>query len=163
VSLALLTKHLRMRERREKPSQATRATKNTRKSSLKSLMELSWFGGLERIQSIWCVLEWSILLLYWMQCLESLDVYEWGGWGLFIAPNHFIAVGETADERTGQSGAPPDTHFSVSGAPPRHPTVRVLEQLTVGAFVFLWHRTNWWCTWESGAPLTPALTSSATL
>jgi hypothetical protein len=29
----------------------------------------------------------------------------------------------------------------VSGALPRHPIVRVLEQLTVGAFVFLWHRT----------------------
>jgi hypothetical protein len=51
-------------------------------------------------------------------------------------------------------GAPPDTHCSLSGAPPRHPTVRVLEQLTVGALVFLWHQTVWWCTGQSGAPLT---------
>jgi hypothetical protein len=42
----------------------------------------------------------------------------------------------------------------MSGAPPRHPTVRVLEQLTVGVFIFLWHRTVWWCTAQSGAPLT---------
>jgi hypothetical protein len=75
--------------------------------------------------------------------------------GVFIAPNHQVSRWETAgDGRTGQSGAPPDTHYSVSGAPPRNPTVRVLEQLTVGAFVFLWHRTVWWCTGQSGAPLT---------
>jgi hypothetical protein len=46
----------------------------------------------------------------------------------------------------------PDTHCSVSGAPPRHPTVRVIEQLTVGAFVFLWHRTVWY---SGGAPDSP--------
>jgi hypothetical protein len=34
------------------------------------------------------------------------------------------------------------------------PTVRVLKQLTIGIFVFLWHRTVWWCTEQSGAPLT---------
>jgi hypothetical protein len=67
--------------------------------------------------------------------------------GLFIPQPTSIAVGEAAvDGRTGQSGAPSDTHCSVSGAPPRHPIVRVLEQLTVGAFVFLWHRAVWWCT-----------------
>jgi hypothetical protein len=35
----------------------------------------------------------------------------------------------------------PDRSCSLSGAPPRHPTVRVREQSTVGAVVFLWHRT----------------------
>jgi hypothetical protein len=45
-------------------------------------------------------------------------------------------------------------YCALSGAPTRHPTVRVLEQLTVGAFVCLWHRTVWWCTGQSGAPLT---------
>jgi hypothetical protein len=44
------------------------------------------------------------------------------------------------DGRTGQSGAPPDRYCSLSGAPPRHPTVRVLEQLTIEGFVLLWHR-----------------------
>jgi hypothetical protein len=37
----------------------------------------------------------------------------------------------------------PDRHCRLSGAPPRHPTVRVLEQLTVGGFVFLRHQTVW--------------------
>jgi hypothetical protein len=32
-------------------------------------------------------------------------------------------------------------HWTVSGAPPRHPTVRVLEQSTVGGFVLMRHRT----------------------
>jgi hypothetical protein len=40
-------------------------------------------------------------------------------------------------------GAPdsPVLHRTLSAAPPRHPTVRVWEQSTVGAVVFLWHRT----------------------
>jgi hypothetical protein len=35
----------------------------------------------------------------------------------------------------------PDRYCSLSSAPTRHPTIRVLEQSTVGAVVFLWHRT----------------------
>jgi hypothetical protein len=35
----------------------------------------------------------------------------------------------------------PDRSCSLSGAPPRHPTVRVREQSTVDIVVFLWHRT----------------------
>jgi hypothetical protein len=40
-------------------------------------------------------------------------------------------------------GAPdsPVRHRTLSGAPPRHPTVRVLTQSTVGELVLLWHRT----------------------
>jgi hypothetical protein len=57
--------------------------------------------------------------------------------GVFIALNHQGSRWEAAvDGRTGQSSAPPDRQCAVFGAPPRHPTVRVLEQLTVGAFVF---------------------------
>jgi hypothetical protein len=79
--------------------------------------------------------------------------------GVFIAPTTSIVVVEAAgDGRTGQSSAPPDRYCALSGAPPRHPTVRVLEQLTVGTFVFLWHQTVWWCTGQSGAPLTSAAT-----
>jgi hypothetical protein len=33
-----------------------------------------------------------------------------------------------------------------SGAPPRHPTVRVLTQSTVGELVLLWHQTVWCAT-----------------
>jgi hypothetical protein len=44
------------------------------------------------------------------------------------------------DGRTGQSGAPPDTVRCATGhcpmRQPRHPTVRVRAQSTVGAFVF---------------------------
>jgi hypothetical protein len=43
--------------------------------------------------------------------------------------------------RTRQSGAPPDRSCRLSGAPPRHPTVRVREQLTVGGFVLMQHWT----------------------
>jgi hypothetical protein len=34
--------------------------------------------------------------------------------GVFIAPNHFLAV--AGDGRTGQSGGAPDSHCSLSGA-----------------------------------------------
>jgi hypothetical protein len=46
---------------------------------------------------------------------------------------------------------------SLSGAPPCHPTVRVLEQSTVGIVVFLWHWTL------SGVPLTLRSDSVAAL
>jgi hypothetical protein len=47
VSLASLTKHLRIRmEKIKRPSQATRETKNTRIPSLKYLVELSGFWRL---------------------------------------------------------------------------------------------------------------------
>jgi hypothetical protein len=36
-----------------------------------------------------------------------------------------------------------DRSCLLSGAPPRHPTVRVREQSIVGVVVFLWHRTVW--------------------
>jgi hypothetical protein len=47
---------------------------------------------------------------------ENLDAWSGGGCGVFIALNHHIAVG---------NGCYPVRQ-------PRHPTVRVLEQLTVG-------------------------------
>jgi hypothetical protein len=54
----------------------------------------------------------------------------------------FIAVGEAAvDGRTGQSGAPPDRHYFVSGAPPCHPTVRVRSEVDHWSFVSLRHQT----------------------
>jgi hypothetical protein len=81
-----------------------------------------------------------------------LEVVVVGGY--LYPPTTKVVVGQAAvDGRTGQSGTPPDTHCSVSGAPPRHPTVRVLEQLIVGAFVFLWHRTVWWCTGVPDSPV----------
>jgi hypothetical protein len=44
--------------------------------------------------------------------------------GYLYPPPTSIAVREAAgDGRTGQSDAPPDRHCSLSGAPPRHPTI----------------------------------------
>jgi hypothetical protein len=46
----------------------------------------------------------------------------WMRWlGVFIAPNHFLAV--AGDGRTGQSGGAPDNHYSLSGV--RHVTASV--------------------------------------
>jgi hypothetical protein len=75
--------------------------------------------------------------------------------GYLELPTTSIDVGEVAgDGRTGQSGAPPDRHYSLFGALPRHPTVRVRSWSNVGGFVFLRHRTVRWHTGQSGAPLT---------
>jgi hypothetical protein len=63
-------------------------------------------------------------------CLGSLSL-KWPVGVVFIATNHLVAIGEgCCDGRTGQSGAPP-----------RHPTVRVRSWSTVGGFVLIWHRT----------------------
>jgi hypothetical protein len=80
-----------------------------------------------------------------------LDAKGCGGWGVFIAPTTLIAVGEAVgDGRT----APPDMHCSLSGAPPRHPTVRVRSGVDRWSFVLLWHQTVRCHTGQSGAPLT---------
>jgi hypothetical protein len=93
------------------------------------------------------------LLLYWMKTSEDLDAWSCGGWGVFIALNHQVAV----RERLLVMGAP-DRHCRLSGAPSRHQTVRVWEQSTVGTVIFLWHRTVWFhtghcpvCLWLCGS------------
>jgi hypothetical protein len=51
-------------------------------------------------------------------------------------------LGKAADDgHTGQSGAPPDRSCSLSGALPRHPTVRVRSEVDRWSFVSLRHRT----------------------
>jgi hypothetical protein len=47
------------------------------------------------------------------------------------------------DGRTGQSGAPPDRTCSLSGALPRHTTVRVRSEVDCWRFVSLRHLTVW--------------------
>jgi hypothetical protein len=42
-------------------------------------------------------------------------------------PLPWLLVKAAGNGRTRQSDAPPDRHCSLSGAPPRHPTVRVLS------------------------------------
>jgi hypothetical protein len=63
-----------------------------------------------------------------------------------------VAVGEAAgDGRTGQSGAPSDRYCALSGAPPRHSTVRVRSSSDRWSFVLLWHWTVRCHTGQSGA------------
>jgi hypothetical protein len=63
--------------------------------------------------------------------------------GVFIVPNHLIAVGQGCWR-----------HCSLSDAPPHHPTVRVRSWVDHWSFVFLRYRTVRCHTGQSGAPLT---------
>jgi hypothetical protein len=59
-----------------------------------------------------------------------------------------------AHQCAGQTGAPQDRHCSVSGAPPRHPTVRVWSEVDRWSLVLLRHRPVRCHTGQTGAPLT---------
>jgi hypothetical protein len=100
-----------------------------------------------------------------MGCLKILDAWSGGGWGVFIALNHHIVVGEAVCRRAHRTVRCATGHSPVRQ--PHHPTVRVLKILTVGALTSC-------CTGQSGAapdrscslsgaPLTPALTSACTV
>jgi hypothetical protein len=105
---------------------------NTKLSLSQVTKWLSWFLDLERICSLECVLEWMLLLLYWIGTSENLDAIEGGSWGVFIASNHFLAVGwfcwrwahQTVQWRTGL------VLFTVRCAPRQHARWG-LEQSTV--------------------------------
>jgi hypothetical protein len=62
-----------------------------------------------------------------MRCLKNLDAWSGGGWGVFIALNHHIAVGEVVCRWVRCA----TEHCPVRQ--PRHPTVMVLAVLTIGA------------------------------
>jgi hypothetical protein len=74
-----------------------------------------------------------LFLLYWMWTSENLDDLNGGGWGIFIASNHFLVVGwvccrwahRTVQWYTGQR----TVHCSVRATSARH---WGLERLTVG-------------------------------
>jgi hypothetical protein len=90
-----------------------------------------------------------------MQCVECLDGRSGGGWGLFIALNHQTTVGEGL-----LSTGAPDSPVRQ----PRHPTVRVRAQTTVGALSSSGTGQSGaapdrYCS-LSGAPLAAALTSA---
>jgi hypothetical protein len=118
-------------------------------------MELSWIGGFgeDQIYLMCLGVEYFALIL---NAMFGMLGWLWMRWlGVFIAPNHFHSRWGGCCRWTHQTVRCATGHSLLSvRAPPRHPTVRVLEQLTVGAFVFLWHWTVWWCTGQSGAPLT---------
>jgi hypothetical protein len=68
---------------------------------------------------------------------------------IYSPPTTSIVVGEaTGDGHTGQSGAPPDRYCALSGAPPRHLTIRVRSEVDRWSFVFspdspVPHRSVW--------------------
>jgi hypothetical protein len=85
-----------------------------------------------------------------MQCVECLDGWSGGGWEVFIALNHqnncwgwLLSMG-ASDSPVRQ---------------PRHPTVRVRVQMTVGALSQSGATPDRHCS-LSGVPLTAALTSA---
>jgi hypothetical protein len=100
-----------------------------------------------------------------MRCLKNLDAWSGGGWGVFRALNHHIAVGEAVCRWAHRIVRCATGHCPVRQ--PRHPTVRVLKILTVGALTSCRTRQSGAapdrCCSLSGAPLMPALTSARTV
>jgi hypothetical protein len=81
----------------------------------------------------WEGLDMSTIWLGMLLGLPHFEMVGWGGIYRLIATNHLVAVGE---------GCWRWAHRTLSGAPPRHPTVRVSSWSTVGGFVLMWHRTG---------------------
>jgi hypothetical protein len=77
-----------------------------------------------------------------MRCLKNLDAWSGGGWRVFIALNHHIAVGEVVCRWAHWTVRCATGHCPVRH--PRHPTVRVLAVSNVGALTS-------WGTGQSGA------------
>jgi hypothetical protein len=77
-----------------------------------------------------------------MRSSECLDGWSGGGWGVFIAPTTNSTVGEGYCRWAHRTVRCATGHCPVSQ--PRHPTVRVLTVLTVGALIS-------WGTRQSGA------------
>jgi hypothetical protein len=67
---------------KEKGNPSNKSTNEHKKTlSLKSLSGWFDFGTWRGFDLLECVLEWMLLLLYWMRTSENLDANEWGGWG----------------------------------------------------------------------------------
>jgi hypothetical protein len=116
---------------------------------------LRWIWDLERLWSFELCLGVNARALVLNVMFRNLRCLKLWWLGVFIALNHQSSRWGGCcrwAHRTVRCAL--DRHCRLSGVPPCHPTIRVLEQLTVGAFVFLWHQTVWWCNRQSGAPLT---------
>jgi hypothetical protein len=95
---------------------------------------------------------------------KNLDAWSGAGWGVFIALNNYIAIGEAVCRWAHRTVQCATGHCPV--CQPRHPTVRVLKILTVGALTSC-HTGQSGAAPDryyslSGAPLMPALTSART-
>jgi hypothetical protein len=119
---------------KEKQSKQQKNTKNTLSQVTK---ELSWFGGLERIDLL--NVSWSEC---YCSCIECEFQKTWIAWmevvGVFIASNHFLAVGWVCYRRVHRTG-----HCSLSGA------CHVSTSLGFGV-VDRWSPLSCRCTGQSG-------------
>jgi hypothetical protein len=112
--------------RKEESDPSNKSTKNTDKLSLKSLSSWSGFGTWRGFDSFYLCLGVNALALVLNENLRKLGCLEWWWLGVFIALNHQQVVGGWL-----LSMGAPDSPVRQ----PCHPTVRVLEQSTVGGFV----------------------------
>jgi hypothetical protein len=126
VSLALITIHLGTRMRKEENDPSNKSTKNTNKLSLKSLSGWSGLGTWRGFDSFDLCLGVNALALVLNENLGKLGCLEWWWLGGIYSP-------QPPNNRWGRllSMGAPDSPVRQ----PRHPTIRVLELLTVGGFV----------------------------
>jgi hypothetical protein len=129
---------------------------------------LEWISDLERLWSFELCLGLNALALVLNENFWKLGYFELWRLGGIYSP-------QPPSGRWGRllSKGTPDMHSRMSGVPPRHPTVRVQEQSTVGAVVFLLHRTvrchtgqvlfTIWCASDSALWLCHALFSTVAL
>jgi hypothetical protein len=129
---------------RRKPSQANKSTRKHKWSPHKSKCARVDFETLSESISWIVSLEWCLLLLYWMWMSECLDGWSGRGCGVFIAPTTNLTVGEAVCRWAHRTVRCATGHCPVHQ--PRHPTVRVMTVLTVGAL------TSWGTGQSSAAP-----------
>ena len=89
------------------------------------------FGTWRDFDSIYLCLVLNALALVLNVLAENLDALKSGGWGVFIAPTTKVVVGEGCCRRAHRTVRCATGHCPVRQ--PRHPTVRVWAQTTVGA------------------------------
>jgi hypothetical protein len=74
---------------------------------------------------------------------EKLGCQKMWWLGVFIAPNHLVVVGQGCWRWAHQTvRCATEQHCSLSGALPRHPTVRIRSWVDHWSFVFLRHRQS---------------------
>jgi hypothetical protein len=119
--------------RKEESDPSNKSTKNTNKHYLKSLSGWNEFGTWRGFDSIELCLGVNALALVLNVNLRKLGYLEWWWLGVFIALNHQTTVGTGCSRWVHRIVRCTIGHCPVRQ--PCHPTVRVLELLTVGGFV----------------------------
>jgi hypothetical protein len=133
----------------------TRAQRTRAKLSLESLFVWSGFGTWRGFDSIELCLVLIALDLVLNVKSEKLGFLSGGGWGVFIAPTTKPTVGEAVYRWVHRTVRCATGHCPVRQ--PRHPTVRVLTVLIVGAL------TAWGNGQSSAATDSPLLHRTCTV